>query len=248
MPSPNLLFLGSKANYSKLVKKDLIKAGYQCINTPDQADLFITACHGQILPQEILKKPKYGALNIHPSLLPKYRGAAPVPWTLLNKDKTTGVTVFQMDSGIDTGPILAQEKTTISPQETAEDLLNRLFKMGTKLLIDILPDYIEDNLSPIPQPASSPTPYARKFTKKDGFITWKDFVKASKTNQDNLQGFNPCKLFDHKIRAFYPWPGLWTKMPNGKILKLLPGQKFQLEGKSPISWQQFLNGYANLLK
>jgi len=242
MKSLNLHFLGSPAEYSKQVKKDLIKAGYSTYEDNPRRqtpDLIITACHGQIIPQKTLEAPKYGALNIHPSLLPKYRGAAPVPWTLLNKESETGVTIFKMDSGIDTGPILAQKKTDILPQETSKDLLNRLFKMGTKLLIKILPDYIEHKITPIKQPSKSPTPYARKFTKKDGFIKLPDFIKASKTNFTSV---------NHQIRAFYPWPGVWTTLPNNKTLKLLPHGFFQLEGKSPITFQQFQNGYQYLLK
>ena len=252
MKSVNIHFLGSPADYSQKVKKDLEKAGYStckdslCRQTPD---LIITACHGQIIPQKTLRAPKYGALNIHPSLLPKYRGAAPVPWTLLNKETETGVTIFKMDQGIDTGPILAQEKTSIKPQKTSQDLLNRLFKLGTKLLIDILPGYIEDKISPISQPKKSPTPYARKLTKLDGFVKWPDFIKASASSFTSL---------DHQIRALYPWPGTWTKLPNDKTLKLLPvrpnckavggpNNLFQLEGKSPISWQQFQNGYKQFL-
>ncbi len=249
----NIHFLGSKENYSKLVKKDLITAGYQLVADPKESDLIITASYGQIIPPSTLKLPQHGALNIHPSLLPKYRGAAPVPWTLLNQETQTGVTIFKMDSGIDTGPILAQKKTTIKPHETAEDLLNRLFKLGTQILIKLLPDYIEHKISPIPQPVKSPTLYARKLTKQDGFISFKDFIQASKADFSSV---------NYKIRALYPWPGVWTKMPaspsggsSQKTLKLLPSQQaglpknlIQLEGKSPITWKQFKNGYQHLLK
>lgn len=237
----NILFFGSQADYSQQVKKDLQTAGYPVYeeNPRKQTDLIITASFGKKLDQQTLNSPKYGTLNIHPSLLPKYRGAAPVPWTLLNQETETGVTIFKMNSGIDTGPIIAQEKTPILLHETSEDLLNRLFSLGTKLLISILPDYIEGKITPIYQPLSSPTPYARKLTKKDGFLKWSEFIKALKTN---------LIFIDPQIRAFYPWPGTWTKLPNNKILKILPNQKIQLAGKQPITFKQFQNGYQHLLK
>jgi methionyl-tRNA formyltransferase len=239
MKSLNILFLGSPVNYSQQVKKDLIKANFNLIEDPTKANLIITACHGQIIPQETLDLPQYGALNIHPSLLPKYRGAAPVPWTLLNQEKTTGVTIIKMTDKVDAGPILAQEKIKINSKDTADDLLHQLFQLGTKLLIKVLPKYIDHIFTPIDQPLKSPTPYARKLTKADGFITWEQFKQASTNNFSSL---------DHQVRALYPWPGVWTKMADEKVLKLLPNQLLQLEGKQPINLKQFRNGYQHLLK
>lgn len=238
MKSLKILFLGSPVSYSQQVKKDLLKTGLNLTQDPVQADLIITACHGQIIPQETLDLLKYGALNIHPSLLPKYRGAAPVPWTLLNQEAITGVTIIKMTNKVDAGPILAQEKIKLNSTDTAEDLLIKLFKLGTKLLIKVLPDYIEHKVTPIKQPTKSPTPYARKLTKNDGFIPWSQFVTALSTNVSTL---------DHQVRALYPWPGVWTKMPNHKIIKLLPKALLQLEGKQPITLTQFTNGYQHLL-
>ncbi len=133
-----------------------------------------------------------------------------------------------MTSVIDAGPIVAQKEAVVNPDDTSADLLNRLFALGAKLLIEILPDYLADKITLTPQPEASPTPYCHRFTKKDGFIVWEKF----KTGVD-----------DKKVRALYPWPGVWTKMPNGKILKLLPAGKVQLEGKQPITWQQFKVGH-----
>lgn len=270
-----ILFLGCQKPYSQLVKQALTEAGYQLVNNPNQAQLIIVAAYGRKIPLATINAVKFGGLNLHPSLLPKYRGATPVPHALLNQEKQTGITIFKMTDQIDAGPILAQQVIPISPQDTAETLLNKCFRRGAKMLIDLLPDYIEGNLSPKPQPKKSPTPYCKKFTKQDGYITWKQFI-AFVNNQD-IPLSNQPKIFQSlkienwslkiklAVRALYPWPGLWTKMPagagrparhnasalggpNNKVLKILPRQKFQLEGKSPISWQQFLAGYKHLLK
>ena len=245
MNSTNILFLGSKEPYSQKVRISLKQAGHHIYKghtlkgCDPCIDLIVVASYGKIIPQKTLDLPKHGALNIHPSLLPKYRGATPVPRTILSGDTKTGVTIFKMDSGIDTGPILAQQSTLIKPNETSKDLLNRLFQIGSDLLVKTLPGYIEGKITPKPQPKKSPTPYAKKFTKQDGFISFNQFIKLSQTNFTSI---------DHKIRALYPWPGVWTKLPNRKVIKLLPHGKLQLEGKAPISWQAFSNGYKHLLK
>ncbi|MBU1085462.1 MAG: methionyl-tRNA formyltransferase [Candidatus Beckwithbacteria bacterium] len=245
----NILFFGSAPEsdivFNKLKSHHHIYKGEALTGPRPFIDLIVVASYGHKISKKTLDIPKYGSLNIHPSLLPKYRGAAPVPWTILNKEKQTGVTIFKMDSGWDTGPIIARQKHRLTQTETTPQLLSTLFTIGVNLLIKTLPDYIEDNITPIKQPKKSPTPYAKKLTKQDGFIVWQEFIKQSKTNFTSI---------DHKIRAFYHWPGVWTKLPacagrpNNKVLKLLPNNKFQLEGKQPITWQQLLNGYQHLLK
>ena len=209
-----------------------------------QPDLIIVASYGKKLSQKTLNLPKYGCLNIHPSLLPKYRGATPVPNAILANDKSTGVSIIKMTNKIDAGPILAQKKISIKSKDTTPDLLKRCFTIGAKLLINILPDYLNNKITQKKQNKAQAT-YTKKFTKQDGFISWQKFIKESKTNFISI---------DNKIRALYPWPGVHTFLPNNKILKLLPTQAglakyfFQLEGKAPISWQQFKNGYQHLLK
>jgi methionyl-tRNA formyltransferase len=263
MTKPLILFFGS-SQYSLLVLQALLKAGYrpqvvtdtpvvktfcekhrltlnpveQSVKMPD-IGLIVSADYGRKIPLSTLKSAQLGALNLHPSLLPKYRGATPVPHTLLNREKTTCITIIQMTDRIDSGPIIARKTLKISPQDTSETLLTRCFTLGAKLLISILPKYLEQKITPKPQPVQSPTPYCRRFTKQDGYISWSDFVNHSQ---------NQFKDINHRIRAFSPWPGVWTKMPDNRILKLLPDQMVQLEGKQPIGFKQFSAGYQHLLK
>ncbi len=220
-----ILFLGNNADYSNLVKTALEKSGYPLVTDRKKADLIISAAYGAKLP--------VGGLNLHPSLLPKYRGATPVPYQILNGETEGGITIIKMTKEFDAGPIVAQEKVAILPQDTTPDLLRRCFTAGAKLLIKILPDYLNNKITLKPQPKTSPTPYCKRFTKQDGFISWEEFKKGTD---------------ERRIRALYPWPGVWTTMPNGKILKLLPKNLLQLEAKQPITQKQFLAGYKHLLQ
>jgi len=215
---------------------------------PFKIDLIISADYGLKISDQTLKSARLGALNLHPSLLPKYRGATPVPRAILAGDTNTGISIIQMTNKIDAGPILIQKIVNIKPNDTSPDLLTRCFTLGTKLLIKTLPQYIEHKITPKPQPSQSPTPYSQRFTKQDGFITWLDFIKSLKTNGQTLH---------NQIRALYPWPGTYTTMPNKKTLKILSSQlkanqllplSVQLESKNPISWQQFKTGYQHLLQ
>lgn len=226
----NILFFGSSAN-STIVKQALEEAGYQFADNLTTADLIIVADYGQKVPTK--------GLNLHPSLLPKYRGATPVPYAILNNDTETGISIIKMTDKFDCGPIVAQETVVIKPDDTAPDLLKRCFTAGAKLLIKILPDYLSGKIKLIPQPIKSPTPYCQRFLKQDGFVSWENCKQSLNLGSPEL---------DRKIRALYPWPGVFTHMPNGKTLKLLPNKAVQLEGKNPISWQQFLTGYKHLLQ
>jgi len=280
----NILFFGS-SEYSVIILKALLKTNYSLsvITTPDQpkprskkllpspvkqfcqknnlsfehinrysqissCDLIISADFGQKIPNKILKSAKINTLNLHPSLLPKYRGATPVPRAILANEAKTGITIIKMTDKIDAGPIIIQKTVNIKPNDTSETLLKHCFSLGAKLLIKTLPDYIEHKITPKPQPIKSPTPYCQRFIKKDGFVNWKNFISALKTNGQNLH---------NKIRALYPWPGVYTVMPNNKTLKILSAELanhqlvpilVQLEGKNPISWKQFLAGYQHLLQ
>ncbi|MEA3355606.1 MAG: methionyl-tRNA formyltransferase [Patescibacteria group bacterium] len=239
-PESNLVFNQLKSTY-KSTYPSTCKDSLRRLGKPD---LIVVASYGHKIPQKTLDFPKHGSLNIHPSLLPKYRGATPVPSAILANDKITGVSIIKMTNKIDAGPILAQKKVLIKPNDTTPILLKRCFTIGAKLLINILPDYLNNKITLKIQDKSQVT-YTKKFTKQDGFISWQEFLKASTTNFTSI---------NHKIRALHPWPGIWTKMPacagrpTNKTLKLLPKNLFQLEGKSPISWQQFKNGYQFLLK
>lgn len=222
-----ILFFGSSTN-SVIVKKALIKAGYIIANQPDKADLVISADYGQKLPS--------GGLNLHPSLLPQYRGPTPVPQQILNREKESGISIIKMTGEFDAGPVIAQEKVPVLPDDTTPVLLKRCFTNGAKLLVKILPAYLNNKITQKIQDESQ-ADYTHKFTKADGFIPWEEFKKSRLSS-----------TLDRKIRAYFPWPGVWTTMPNGKTLKLLPKNLVQLEGKNPIPFPQFLAGYQHLLK
>lgn len=159
-------------------------------------DLIVVAAFGQILPAVVLALPPHGCLNVHTSLLPRHRGAAPIQWALLEGDRETGVTIMQMDEGLDTGGIIAMERTVIDPSDNAQTLHDRLAAMGAKLLVESLPGYLSGKIQPQPQPKEGAT-YARKIKKADGRIDWGE----------------PAIALLRRIRAFTPWPGAFTEMP-----------------------------------
>jgi methionyl-tRNA formyltransferase len=154
------------------------------------ADLFIIAAYGQILSQEILDLPAFGCLNVHASLLPRWRGAAPIQASILHGDDHTGITMMRMDAGLDTGPILTQRSLKINPHETSGELAARLAILGAGLLMDTLPDYVGGNLTPITQNEEMAT-YAPTIRKEEG---WIDFSRSS-------------EFLSRQVRAFDPWPG-----------------------------------------
>lgn len=169
-------------------------------------DLIVVAAYGQILPQSLLDLPRFGCLNVHTSLLPKYRGAAPIQWAILNDDAGTGVTIMQMDAGLDTGPMLTRVTTPIAPSDNAATLHDRLAALGADLLVKTIPDYVAGNIAPQPQPAAGAT-YARKITKEDGRLDWTQ----------------PARALWCRLRAFTPWPGAFTLQPaepKPRLLKL----------------------------
>jgi len=163
-------------------------------------DMFVVSAFGHILPKRILELPKIGALNIHASLLPKYRGAAPIQWAVINGEKETGVTAMLMDEGLDTGDILFTSKTQISPDDTSATLHNRLADLGADLLIKTLKAIEADNINPIPQDHTIAT-YAPMLKKKDGHINWEMAA-------DKLEAF---------IRGMTPWPGAFTFCKNTRL-------------------------------
>lgn len=193
--------------------------------------LFIVVAYGKIIPEKIINMPKLGSINIHYSLLPKYRGASPVESAILNGDTETGVTIQQMEYKLDSGPIIMQEKTNILPNETAPELRKRLIKQGGELLVKILPEFIEGKIKLIPQNGSLAS-VCRKITKEDGLID---------LDGDAVKNYN-------KFRAYVVWPRIFffkngkriiitdATLENGRfvIKKILP------EGKKEISWEEFL--------
>ncbi len=168
-----------------------------------QPELIIVAAFGQILPTTVLDLPPFGCINVHASLLPRWRGAAPVAAAILAGDDTTGVTIMKMDAGLDTGPILSQRSLAIAPDDTRESLSTRLAQLGADLLHDTLPAWLAGNIEPQPQDESRAT-YAPQIKKEQGHINWSE----------------PADDIARKVRAFYPWPGAFTYW-QGKPLKIL---------------------------
>jgi len=167
-----------------------------------QPELIIVAAFGYILPPEVLALPRFACLNVHPSLLPRHRGPSPVANTILCGDELTGVTIMLMDSGMDTGPILAQEKLGISFMDTTDSLSSRLADLGAKLLLETLPKWLGDKLEPQAQDESQAT-YSKLITSEDAEIDWH---------------LSAVELW-RRIRAYSPWPVCYTWC-QGKRLKI----------------------------
>jgi len=199
------------------------------------ASIAVLADFGLIIPRDILNAFPKGIINIHPSLLPKYRGPTPVQTAILNGDKTTGVSIIKLDDEIDHGPILGQGKEEILSIDTSETLYKRLFAKGAVLLLKVLNKYINGELNPIPQNPNEAT-FTKPLNRQDGYLN----VSNATTTVTKI---------DTMIKAYYPWPGVWFKIKANekeKIVKLLPNNKIQAEGKKPMSYKDFKNGYPNL--
>ena len=165
-------------------------------------DLIVVAAFGQILKKDVLDMPRYGCINIHASLLPRWRGAAPINAAVLAGDEETGVTIMKMDVGLDTGPMLGMKSIRIKPEDTAGSLFETLSTLGADLLIETLPAYMDGKLIPQPQPEEGVT-YAPMLKKENGLL---DF------NQ-------PAVDLERRVRAMNPWPGAWFEW-NGAMLKV----------------------------
>lgn len=167
-----------------------------------RADEFVVVAYGLILPRPVLEMPRLGSINVHFSLLPRLRGAAPVQWAIINGDLVTGVTIMQMDEGLDTGPVLVQAQQTIDAKDTTGSLLSTLTKVGAKTLIDALGRLERVELEPIPQDEGAAT-YAPKISPNDARIDWT--LSAEE--------------IERRVRAFNPHPGAWTDV-GGRRLKI----------------------------
>jgi methionyl-tRNA formyltransferase len=224
-----------------------------------QPDLFVVVAYGQIFPESVLNIPKHGAVNVHASLLPRYRGAAPIARAILEGEKVTGVTTMAMDEGMDTGDILLQSEVPIGNEMTCGLLHDRLATLGAELLSKTLEKMKAGKIRPIPQDHSKAT-YAPPLKKEDGYIHWEKEAGA----------------IDRQIRAFNPWPGAFTKWGDrllkvlgGKIRERVPSGKpgevvwvgsdfievetgknsylideIQLEGRKRMTIREFLSGHA----
>ena len=225
-------------------------------------DVIIVAAFGQILPPEVLAIPPHGCLNVHASLLPRYRGAAPIAAAILAGEEQTGITIMLMDEGMDTGPILAQAECKIKPQDTTGSLSVKLAQQGADLLVETLPRWLEGQIVPQPQDDSLAT-YCQMITKKDGLIDWS----------------LPATDLWLRVRAYAPWPGAYTYW-RGKRLKILRArpvtvgksdeeagrvislddgvavvagtdalllEEIQLAGKKALAAQEFIRGQRNFI-
>lgn len=205
-----------------------------------QPDFLVVADYGLILPQRLLTVPKNAALNVHHSLLPKYRGPSPAPTAILHGDKISGVTIIQMTDKVDAGPILAQKEYALRPDETTDSLLTTLNALGGELVVAVIANY--KSITPTQQDESKAS-MTKRMTKEDGYI-----------DIDNPP--SPDKL-DRMIRAYFPWPNVWSKANlrgQEKVIKFLPCKAspyeanflIQVEGGKPMSLKDFLNGYPEM--
>ncbi len=166
------------------------------------ADLAVVAAFGQILPREVLEMPRLGCINVHASLLPKYRGAAPIQWSILNGDDVTGVTIMQMAEGLDDGDILAQEEVPIAPDETGGSLFEKLSRVGARLCVETMDKLEKGEVTPVPQDESQAT--------KVGLI---------EKSLGSLDFSLPAQTLERYIRGLSPWPGAFTYL-EGRMLKI----------------------------
>jgi methionyl-tRNA formyltransferase len=232
-----------------------------------QSDLYIVAAFGQILPQAVLDLPRYGTLNIHASLLPKYRGVSPISEAILQGDTETGVTIMLVDAGVDTGPILLQRTIPIAEDDTTGSLTSKLAVLGASMLVEALPLWVQGKITPQTQDNRFAS-YTHMLHKEDGKIDW---------NQS-------ADVLARKVRAFTPWPGAYTKWGD-RLLKIISAhavqtnttletrigtvssgkehgaqtltvatgnglliiEKLQLEGKKVMNADEFLRGYSHIV-
>lgn len=226
-----------------------------------QPELIVVAAYGKILPEYILNYPKYGCINVHASLLPKYRGAAPIQWAVINGEKETGVTIMQMEKGLDTGDMLIMEKTEIGQYETAGELFERLAKIGGELLVKAVGEIEKGNITPIPQNHSEHT-YAPMISKETGKIDWsKDAAEISKL----ICGMNPwpaahtlyngetVKIYESVIaeeRGAFGTPGEILGADKGKGLKVAAGdgalyiKTAQFAGSKRMNIEDYMRGHS----
>jgi len=193
------------------------------------ADIAALASFGAIIPLRILNLFPKGIINIHPSLLPKYRGPSPVQAAILNGDKTTGITIIKLDEEVDHGPILAQSHEPILENDTSESLYERLFRLGSSLIVRTIKLYVKGKITPYEQDNPQAT-FTKSLTRQDGYI-----------DPNNSQS---KEYLDRMTRAYYPWPNVWTRWKS-KIIKFYPNALVQIEGKKPVDIETFKRGYPD---
>lgn len=204
-----------------------------------EADFFVVAGYGKLLPGSWLEYPKKMAINMHPSLLPQYRGPFPAEWAILRGEPETGATLVKMSPEFDKGEIIIQETIPILPTDTRETMYKKLYELGAKLLVQTLPDITSETVAFKPQPTGDYF-YAKRLSREDGFIPWEELKKTLAADP---------MVLDTKVRALAGWPGVWTtvtidKKPlRLKLLSVKPEISVQLEGKNPVPFKQFQKAY-----
>jgi methionyl-tRNA formyltransferase len=224
-------------------------------------EAIIVCAYGQILPKAVLDLPRYGCINIHPSLLPRHRGASPVASTILSGDTWGGTSIMLMDEGLDTGPVLTRAQVLVRDDDTTGALISRLSVISAQLLVDFLPRWVKGGISPQPQDNNLAT-YFKTVTKEAGEIDWS--LTADEISR--------------RVRALQPWPGTYTRF-HGRLLKILEGRpactdtspapgtvvtvgkgfgvitgagvlevlRVQIEGKQAVSGEDFIRGQRSLI-
>ncbi len=222
-----IIFLGTPEFVKPI--KDTLASQFDLVNQLPEADLAVVAAYGKILTNDELNAPKFGSINVHPSLLPRYRGPSPIQSAILNGDKTSGITIIKMDQEIDHGPIIYAEEFILSEQDTFDSLSKKMFLRANEFLPHVITDFVSGKIKPVLQNDSQAS-FCKLITKKDGY-----FDITNPPSQEKL---------NRMIRAYYPWPTVWTKW-NNKIVKFYPEGKIQMEGKKILSLKDFLNGYPD---
>ena len=177
-----------------------------------EPDMIVVAAFGQILPKELLELPKYGCINVHASLLPNYRGSAPIQWSILNGDAETGVTIMRMDTGIDTGDMIAKRTVPIEEEDTGGSLFDKLAEVGAKLLVDTIPSIVDGTAT---------------YTKQDEACATK--VGMIQKSQGVIDFHRSAQEINCQIRALNPWPSAYTKL-HGKTLKIWKAKVVAADG------------------
>ncbi|MBI2018885.1 methionyl-tRNA formyltransferase [Candidatus Daviesbacteria bacterium] len=235
MSKVKIIFLGTPL-FVKLIKDTLAKH-FTLVKSLKEADLAVVAAYGRILTKDELDIPQYGFLNIHPSLLPKYRGPSPIQQAILNGDKVSGITIIKMDEDVDHGPIIYQEKLELSDNDNFDTLSKKMFQLAAQVSPKIIEDFVSGRIQPTPQNHDQAT-YCVRLTRESGYFPIDNPLSAEK--------------LDRMIRAYHPWPGVWTvweiknqKSKIKKIVKFLPDGRIQMEGKKAMPMRDFLNGYPD---
>lgn len=211
-PKPSPVRLVAEAHAIQVWTPERLRGNLEILDTLRKLapDVIVVAAYGLILPPDVLEIPPHGCLNVHASLLPRYRGAAPVAAAILNGDRETGVTIMLMDEQMDHGPILAQRRTPIRPDDTQATLTQRLAHLGAELLVEVLPRWVAGAIEARPQDHAQAT-YAPMLKKEDGRIDWR----------------TSAVHIERMIRAYDPWPGAWTTF-RGQVFKIVRGRALDL--------------------